>query len=77
MAGRTRFDLGVRDANLGISSAPQAVGVGICGTGPEVSSFSNNNDDFSRFIIAIWRMYGAFALLNENFVQVAARTYGD
>ena len=65
---------GIRDANLGIFFGPQAIGVGVCGAGPEV--LLNNNDDFSRFIIAIWRMYGAFALLNENFVQVA-RTYGD
>lgn len=64
----------IRDAHLGIFFGPQAIGVGVCGMGPEV--LLNNNDDFSRFIIAIWRMYGAFGLLNENFVQVA-RTYGD
>jgi hypothetical protein len=75
-ANAARYPIGpaIREADLGIFFGPQAIGVGVCGMGPEV--LLNNNDDFSRFIIAIWRMYGAFGLLNESFVQVA-RTYGD
>ena len=65
---------GTRDGHLGIFFGPQAIGIGIGGMGPEV--LLNNNDDFSRFIITIWRMYCAWNLLNENFVRVA-RTYGD
>lgn len=64
----------VRNANLGIFFGPQALGLGIGGMGPEV--LLNNNDDFGRFIIAVWRMFGAWSLLNEDFVTVA-RTYGD
>lgn len=64
----------IRDGHLGIFFGPQAIGIGIGGPGPEV--LLNNNDDFGRFIIAIWRMYGAWNLLNGNFVEVA-RSYGD
>jgi hypothetical protein len=31
----------------------EAVGVGVGGAGPEV--LLNNNDDFQRFVVAIWR----------------------
>lgn len=63
----------VREGHLGIFFGPQALGIGVGGAGPEV--LLNNNDDFGRFIIAIWRMFGAWALLNKDFVTVA-RTYG-
>lgn len=62
-----------RDGHMGIFFGPQAIGIGIGGPGPEV--LLNNNDDFSRFVIAIWRCYGAWALLNKDFVTVA-RSYG-
>jgi hypothetical protein len=64
----------VRDASLGLFFGPHSLGVGIGGPGPEV--LLNTNDDFQRFIIAIWRVYGAWALLNPKFV-VTARTYGN
>lgn len=64
----------IRDGHLGIFFGPQSIGIGIGGNGPEVKL--NNNDDFERFIIAIWQMYGAWALLNEQFVTIA-RSYGD
>lgn len=64
----------IRTGHLGIFFGPQAVGIGIGGPGPEV--LLNNNDDFGRFVIAIWRMFGAWALLNGNFVEIA-RTYGN
>jgi hypothetical protein len=63
-----------REAHLGIFFGPMAIGVGVGGIGPEV--LMNKNDDYGRFKMSIWRMFGAFTLLNENFVQVA-RTYGD
>lgn len=62
-----------RNGYLGIFFGPQAIGVGLGGPGPEV--LLNNNDDFQRFIIAIWRLYSGYALLNRNFITVA-RTYG-
>lgn len=64
----------LRTAHLGIFFGMQAIGVAIGGAGPEI--LLNNNDDFGRFIIAIWRTFGDWKLLNENFVTVA-RSYGD
>lgn len=63
-----------RTGYLAMFFGPQAVGVAIGGNNAEV--LLNNNDDFARFVIAIWRLYGGFELLNENFVTIA-RTYGD
>jgi hypothetical protein len=62
-----------RQANLGIFFGPMSIGVGIGGYGPQV--LINKNDDYQRFIMAIWQTFGAYALLNEDFVEVA-RTYG-
>jgi hypothetical protein len=62
-----------RTAHLGIFFGPGAVGVGVAGTGPQV--LLNTNNDFDRFIIAIWQMFGAWELLNPQFITVA-RTYG-
>jgi hypothetical protein len=62
-----------REASLGIFFGPMAIGVGVAGNGPEV--LMNKNDDYGRYLMAIWRMFGAFALLNEDFVEVA-RSYG-
>ena len=64
-----------READLGIFFGPQAVGEAIGGriAGPEV--LLNSNDDFQRFIIAIWRVFGQYTLLNDEFVTVA-RTFG-
>jgi hypothetical protein len=62
-----------RTANLGLFFGMQSVGVATGGEGPVVEL--NNNDDFSRFIIAIWKLFGDFGLLNEEFVEVV-RTYG-
>lgn len=43
----------VRTGELGIFYGAEAIGVGLGGNGPEV--LLNNNDDFQRFVIAIWR----------------------
>lgn len=64
----------IRTAHVGIFFGTQAIGVAVGGAGPEV--LLNNNDDFNRFVIAIWRMFGDFVLLNEDFITVA-RSYGD
>lgn len=56
----------VRTGELGIFFGAEAIGVGLGGNGPEV--LLNNNDDFQRFVIAIWRLYGAFELLDARFV---------
>lgn len=58
-----------RTGQLGVFFGSEAVGVGVGGQGPEV--LLNNNDDFGRFVIAIWRMYGDWKLLDERFVTVA------
>lgn len=63
----------VRDGNLGIFFGPEAIGVGIGGPGPEV--LLNNNDDFGRFVICVWRLFGSWELLNKDFITVA-RSYG-
>lgn len=62
-----------REAHLGVFFGPMSIGVGVGGIGPEV--LMNKNDDYGRFKMSIWRMFGAYALLNEDFVEVA-RTYG-
>ena len=62
------------EANLGIFFGPQALGMGV--GGPNAQVLLNNNDDFSRFVIAIWQLYAGFEPLNLDFVQVA-RSYGD
>jgi hypothetical protein len=64
----------LRTAHLGIFFGMQAIGVAIGGAGPEV--LLNNNDDFGRFVIAVWRTFGDWVLLNKDFVTVA-RSYGD
>jgi hypothetical protein len=43
----------VRTGELGIFYGAEAIGVGLGGNGPEI--LLNNNDDFQRFVIAIWR----------------------
>jgi hypothetical protein len=63
-----------RSGNLGIFFGAEALGVGVGGAGPEV--LLNNNDDFQRFVIAIWRLYGDWILLDERFVTVA-RSYSN
>lgn len=60
------------EAHLGIFCGPQALGIGIGGNQAQV--LLNNNDDFQRFIIAIWMLYAGFEPLNLEFVTVA-RTY--
>lgn len=64
----------LRTAELGIFFGSQTIGVGLGGFGPEV--LINKNDDYARFVMAIWRVFGAWALLNEDFVEVV-RTYAD
>lgn len=44
----------IRKASLGVFFGMEAIGIGIGGAGPEV--LLNNNDDFNRFVIAIWRL---------------------
>jgi hypothetical protein len=48
---------------------PQAVGVGIGGKDAQI--LLSNDDDFGRFIIMVWSLFGAFELLNKDFVTVA------
>lgn len=62
----------VRTGELGIFYGAEAIGVGLGGNGPEI--LLNNNDDFQRFVIAIWRLYGAWELLDARFVTTA-RSY--
>jgi hypothetical protein len=63
-----------RSAHLGIFFGMQAVGIATGGDGPIVEL--NNNDDFGRFIVCIWKLFGDFQLLNDEFVEVV-RTYGN
>lgn len=62
----------VRTGELGIFYGTEAIGVGLGGNGPEI--ILNNNDDFQRFVIAIWRLFGAWELLDARFVTTA-RSY--
>lgn len=48
---------------------PQAIGVGIGGKDAQI--LLSNDDDFGRFIIMIWSMFGAFEILNKDFITVA------
>jgi hypothetical protein len=48
---------------------PQSVGVGIGGKDAQI--LLSNDDDFGRFIIMVWSLFGAFELLNKDFVTVA------
>lgn len=64
--------LQVRTGELGIIFGPEAIGLGMGGPGPQI--LLNNNDDFGRFVVAIWQMYGAWELLDERFITVA-RSY--
>lgn len=48
---------------------PQAIGVGIGGNNAQI--LLNNNDDFARFIVMIWSMFGGFEVLNKDFITVA------
>ena len=61
-------------AYLGLFFGAQTVGMAVGGDGARV--LINQNDDFSRFLIAIWQLYAGWELLNEGFVTVA-RTYAD
>ena len=62
----------VRTGELGIIFGPEAIGLGVGGPGPQV--LLNTNDDFGRFVIAIWQMYGCWELLDERFITVC-RSY--
>lgn len=62
------------EANLGIFASPHSLGIGIGGNNAQV--LLNNNDDFQRFIIAIWCLYAGFEPLNLEFITVA-RTFGN
>ncbi len=61
-----------RTGYLGIMFGQQAVGEGIWGMGPEVAM--NENSDYKRFIICIWRQLAGYVLLNNKFVTVC-RSY--
>jgi hypothetical protein len=64
----------IRTGNLGIFFGAEAIGVGMGGAGPEI--LLNSNDDFQRFVIAIWRLYGSWELIDERFVTTA-RSYAN
>ncbi|WP_338442350.1 hypothetical protein VZG28_05095 [Synechococcus elongatus IITB4] len=51
---------------------PQSVGIGVGGNNAEI--LLNNNDDFSRFIIMIWRLWAGWEILQPDFVTIA-RTF--
>ena len=55
--------------HLGIFCGPQALGMAIGGNNAQV--LLNNNNDFGRFVIAIWCLYAGFEPLNLEFVTVA------
>lgn len=57
-----------RTAELGIVFGPQCIGVGIGGDGPRI--LMNSNDDFQRFIICIWQIFGSFELIDERFCTI-------
>lgn len=61
-----------RNGELGIFFGPQAIAVGVGGAGPQIRL--NNNDDYQRFVIAIWHMFGDWELAEERFVTVC-RSY--
>jgi hypothetical protein len=61
-----------RNAELGIFFGPEAVAVGLGGAGPQIRL--NNNDDFQRFVICIWHMFGDWQLADERFVSIG-RSY--
>lgn len=61
-----------RTGYLGVFFGMQSVGEGVWGQGPEVAI--NSNDDYKRFIMAIWKTFAGFTLLNGDFVTVA-RSY--
>lgn len=64
-----------RTGYLGIFFGQQAIGEAL-GTNMPVTVRLNNNDDYNRFLIAIWAQYGGWKLLNDKFVTVA-RTFAD
>ncbi len=57
-----------RTGYLGVFFGQQAIGEGVWGMGPEVAL--NENSDYKRFIIAIWKLHAGFVLLNNSFVTV-------
>lgn len=59
----------VRNGELGIFFGPEAIAVGLGGAGPQIRL--NSNDDFQRFVIAIWHLFGSWELSDERFVTVA------
>lgn len=66
--------LATRTAHLGIFFGDQTMGVAVGGQGPVVEI--GDDTDFNRYLSLIWKMYGQFTLLNEEFVEVC-RTYAD
>ena len=48
---------------------PQAVGVGLGGKNAQI--LLSSDDDFGRFVIMVWSLYGGFELLQKDFVTVA------
>jgi hypothetical protein len=58
-----------RTGALGIMVGQQAVGEGVWSMGPEVAL--NENSDYKRFIIAIWKLTAGYVLLNQSFVTIA------
>jgi hypothetical protein len=68
-----------REAFLGFFFGKNALGEAM-GSGDDSSMpvriKRNFNDDYQRFLILIWQCFAGWALLNEDYVQVA-RTYAD
>jgi hypothetical protein len=77
----TRHQSGVasRRAYLGFFYGKNAIGEAM-GAGDDtnmpVRIKRNLNDDYQRFLILIWQTFCGYAVLNEDYVQVA-RTYAD
>ena len=57
-----------RDADVAIIVGTNFIGEGIWGQGPKVKL--NNNDDYGRFIMAIWQEFGGYTVLNNSNVTV-------
>jgi len=58
-----------RTGALGIMMGQQSIGEGVWSMGPEVAL--NENSDYKRFIIAIWKLTAGYVMLNRNFVTIA------
>jgi hypothetical protein len=72
--GLAKHGTRIRTCELGIVFGSNVIGIAVGGNGPEVRI--SKMDDYERKIIAIWLMYGNWALLEPDFVTVM-RSYNN